>query len=92
MSHETEFEDTDITNHFIEIHDVKISPFEAPNGDKRIMFVIDYDLESGDVLPAANEIYNCLTPQQARQMIECLQQSLDELDHGVSSLQGIHKH
>ncbi|EHK3172026.1 hypothetical protein J1K13_004076 [Salmonella enterica subsp. enterica serovar Urbana] len=92
MSRETAFEDTDITNNFIEVHDVKVAPLEAPNGDKRIMFVIDYDLESGDVLPAANEIYHCLAPQQARQMIECLQQSLDELDHGVSSFQKIHKH
>ncbi|HFG9583066.1 TPA: hypothetical protein ACGHHK_000639 [Salmonella enterica subsp. enterica serovar Victoria] len=92
MSHETEFEDIDITNNFIEVHDVKVSPFAAPGNDTRIMFVIDYDLKSGEVLPAANEIYHCLTPQQARQMIECLQQSLDELDHGVSSFQKIHKH
>lgn len=90
MSNEDQFED--ITDNFIEVNEIKISEFIAPNNPKMIFLQIDYDLKQGDVLPAADKIYNCLTPSQAHHLIEQLQQSLDALDYGDATLVKIQKH
>lgn len=90
MSNENQFED--ITNNFLEVHDIEVSHLNVPNNPARIMLTIDYDRQDGEKLPEADEIINCLTPAQARLLIECLQQSLDELGNDVPTFENIQKH
>lgn len=90
MSNKEQSEDT--TNNFIEVHDTKVSEIDIPNNPKRVIFQVDYDLKQGDVLPAADKIYNCLTPSQAHHLIEQLQQSLDALECGDARFVKIQKH
>lgn len=84
--------DEDITNNFLEVHDIEISHINIPKNPVRIMFRLGYDAKKGEILPPADQIYNCVTPDQARQLIELLQQQLDALDHGDSTYQEVVKH
>ncbi len=84
--------DEDITNNFLEVHDIEISHINIPKNPVRIMFRLDYDTKEGEALPPADQIYNCISPEHARRLIGLLQQQLDALDRGDSTYQEIVKH
>lgn len=90
MSNENDFED--ITNNFLEVHDIAISCINIPNNLAKVTIQIDYDRKEGDNLPQADEIINCLSPVQARRLIEQLQQSLDALESDIPTFSDIQIH
>lgn len=82
----------DVTNNFLIVHDIIVNHLYHPNTEPQIIFTIDYDRNKGEVLPDADQIINCLTPDRARQLIEFLQQSLDALENEVPTFSKVHKH
>lgn len=90
MNNENPLED--ITHNFLEVHDIEISHVNIPNNPARVTIQIDYDRKEGEKLPYADEIINCLTPEQTHRLIEQLQQSLDALENGIPTFSNIQKH